>query len=461
MKTKLIPPGPKNYLLVSNTIEFARNPLEFLSRCARQYGDVVKLQLPFGRTYLLNHPDDVEFMLTTSNRNFKKGKAFEASRLVLGNGLVTSEGDFWLRQRRLMQPAFHRERIKTYAEVMVDYTTKMLDQWQDGQIHNLEEDMQKLTLQIVNRLLFGLELSGDKAAEVSGKVEHAFKEIQDRLVNPLHLPESVPTPGNRRYLNTIRELDRVIFEIIEQRRANPGQKDDLLAILLEAQDEDGRQMTDQQLRDELLTLFIAGHETTALAMTWAFYLLSQHPEVETRLLDELNQVLQGRTPQMADLPRLPYTELVIKETLRLYSPAQFLFREALTDCEIGGYPVPAGTQLIAASWVLHRDPRFYDQPDEFRPERWESEKAKNLPKYAYAPFGGGPRLCIGNTFALTEAALLLATIAQRYRLSLKTTKPVIPQVQATLHPKYPLLMQAASRPLKVSLMPDEAGSLAG
>lgn len=455
MTEKTTPPGPKGFLFLGNIPQFAHNPLEFMAKCAREYGDVVQLHLPQGKAYLLSNPDDIEFMLTTTNRNFKRDKGVQLLRPLLGNGLVLTEGDFWLRQRRLMQPAFHRERIKAYGEIMVDYASRMVDSWQDGEIRDTKHDMQKITQQIVTRLLFSTEVTSEESQTTSTTLDFVLKEFQARLVNPFHLPEKIPTPRNRRYLKAITEIDEVINRIIRQRREEGDDKGDLLSTFLQVRDEDGNGMSDKQLRDELITMYLAGHETTAMTLSWAWALLAQHPEVEARLAEELETVLQGRTPAVSDLPRLPYTDMVIKETLRLYPIAWFNNREVLKEVEIGGYKLQPGLQLWMSPWVLHRNPRYYENPDEFRPERWATEQIKQLPKYAYLPFGGGPRICIGNTFALTEAALVLATVAQRYRLNLAPGTKVVPQPSGTLTFKYPLKMVMSKRQPARTLLSEE------
>jgi cytochrome P450 len=435
------PPGPKPHFLIGHLPEFVKSPLNFLIESTRDYGDIIDLHLPLGRTYYLNHPDYIEFMLVAGHRNFKKGKIFDLIRPLLGNGLVSSDGEFWLRQRRLMQPAFHRERIKAYADVMVNYTERMLEGWEDGQTRNISEDMIHLTMEIVSRLLFNAEVSSEEAAISNHAFTEGLEVFQAKLSSPIQIPQKYPTPGNLRYKRAVGQLDRIIDEIIQRNRAEGSDKGDLLSMLLQVRDEDGKGMSNQQLRDELLTLFLAGHETTAGMLTWAWYLLSQHPQVEARLNQELQTVLAGRSPTVNDLPQLPYTDMVIKETLRLYPVGWMLSRETLQDVEIGGYHIPKGMQLMASPWTMHRDPRYYSDPHAFKPERWESEETKKLPKYAYLPFGGGPRQCIGNTFALTEAALILATVAQQYRLELMPGKPVVPNASATIRPKHALKMK--------------------
>jgi cytochrome P450 len=445
MQKKKTPPGPKGLFLLGNTLQFARDPLGFLTRTAREYGDIAKMKLLQGEAYLLSNPDHIEYVLTTTNRNFKRDKGVQLLRPLLGNGLVLSEGSFWLRQRRLMQPVFHRERIKTYAEIMVNYAEQMMSGWQNGEIRDIRADMQKLTQQIVTRLLFSVDLSSEEAHTTTSTLDFTLKEFQRRLANPFHLPEFIPTPRNRKYKRSVAEIDQIIKRIVQERRQAGEDKGDLLSVLLAAQDDEGNYMTDQQLRDELITLYLAGHETTALTLSWAWALLAQHPQVEAKLVAELNHVLGNRTPTINDLPHLPYLDTVIKETLRLYPIAWFNNREVLQEVEVGGYRLTPGLQLWMTSWIMHRNPRYWEAPDEFKPERWSEEKVKELPKYAYMPFGGGPRICIGNSFSLTETALVLATVLQHYRLNLVEGTKVEIAVSGTLNFKYPLQMVVTPR----------------
>ncbi len=435
MAASALPPGPKGHLVSGNLPEFRRDPLGFLTQCARQYGDIVRLRFYLIPAVLLNHPDTIERVLVTRSRDFAKGRGLEISRRIFGNGLLTSEGDFWLRQRRLSQPAFHRERIAAYGKVMVSYAERLLASWRDGECRDVHDDMMRLTLEIVAKTLFDADVAGE-AREVGEALEVFMEQfVSLRSLSRRLIPESVPTPWNLRYRKAIERLDGIVHGIIRRRRASGRDAGDLLSMLLNAQDEDGSRMTDQQLRDEAVTLFLAGHETTALALSWAWVLLSGHPEVEAKLVAELKEALNGRSPEVTDLPRLRFTEQVVMETMRLYPPAWGIGRKALRDFEAGRYRVPAGTQIAMSQWVMHRDPRFYDDPERFNPGRWTEDFQKRLPNFAYFPFGGGPRVCIGASFAKMEAVLLLATIAQRFRLTLVPGHPVTPFPAITLRPK--------------------------
>jgi cytochrome P450 len=443
-----LPPGPKGWPLIGSAPQFGRDPLGFLLTCARTYGDVVRLKFGRQSAYMLNHPDQLEEVLVTNNRNFCKEPIMPRHTLegaLFGAGLVTSDGAFWLRQRRLAQPAFHRKRIESYGETMAVYTDRMLAGWRDGQSLDIHEEMMQLTLEIVAKTLFDADVTGD-AAEVGAALNEMMHSIAGQLGQPFQIPTYIPTPGNRRFVRAMRRLDALIADIIRRRRANGADTGDLLSMLLQAHDDDGSGMTDQQLRDELVTMFVAGHETTALSLSWTWYLLAQHPEVEARLVEELGIVLGGSAPTLADLPRLRYSEMVLKESMRLYPPAWMLSgRIAVEDCRLGGYHVPAGTMLVLSPWVTQRDGRFFAEPERFLPERWEDDQEKRLPRFAYFPFGGGSRMCIGQAFAMMEAKLLLAAVAQRFRLDLRPGQTIVPQPSITLRPKHGVKMTLARR----------------
>lgn len=443
METITYPPGPKGHLLVGNLPEMRRQPLEFMTECARLYGDVTYMRVVDRDVYLLNHPDLIEEVLVTNNRNFIKPQLLKDAGEVLGNGLLTSDGEFWLRQRRLAQPAFHRDRIATYATLMTEFTRETLDGWHDGETRDLHEDMMALTLNIVAQALFGADVS-DKTEEVGAALEVSLQRFVDRM-SFMRILDPLPLPRNIRFREKKRVLDRIIYDIIESRRSGNEDRGDLLSMLLHAQDEDGSRMTDEQLRDEVVTLFLAGHETTAVSLVWTWHLLSDHPEVVQRLEAELDQISGDRMPLLEDLPRLTYTEMIIRESMRLYPPAWRVGREALEECEVGGYLIPKGAQVVMSQWLMHRDERYFDAPLEFRPERWEGDLAKRLPKFAYFPFGGGPRRCIGDSFAMMEATLLLASIAREYRLHRVPDQTVALWPSITLRPKHGLKMTLERR----------------
>ena len=443
MRTVSSPPGPKGRLIGDNLREYARDPLGFLSDCAREYGDVVGLRFMGQNLYLLSDPDLIKYVLVENNRNFTKTRILKRNRRLLGEGLLTSEGEFWRRQRRLAQPAFHRKRVAAYGEVMVTYAKRSLEAWRDGQTIDVHEEMMHLTLEIVAKCLFDADL-GARATDVGKAMKVALENFssQRRLVR---IPRGVPTPHNIRFEMAARSLDEVVGAIIEGRRKSGEYRGDLLSMLVLAEDEDGERMTDKQLRDEVMTLFLAGHETTANALSWTFWLLSLSPNAEAKLAEELERVLGDRTPTMSDLSDLPYVERVVKESMRLYPPAWVVGREAIAECEIGGYRMPAGTTALMSQWVMHRDPRYHENPERFDPDRWTAEYAKALPRFAYFPFGGGPRQCIGAGFAMTETRLVLAAVAQRLRMELVPGQRVEPYASITLRPKEGIRMILAAR----------------
>jgi cytochrome P450 len=418
------PPGPKGNLILGVMPEFNRDTLGFITRC-RDYGDVVRARFLYVTSYFLYNPNDIEYLLSTNAKNFIKSMSLRSNffQRLVGNGLITSEGDFWRRQRRLAQPAFHRQRISAYADVMVEYAERMISAWRDGESRDIHRDMMRLTLEIVVKTLFNADVSSD-ADRIGSILSQIVKPFASQATLKWILDNRLPTPGHARFHSRAKQIDDVVYRIIGERRASGRDEGDLLSMLLQAQDEDGSQMNDRQLRDEVMTLFLAGHETTALTLSWAWYLLGLHPEIEKKFHAELDEVLAGRAPSFGDLARLKYAEMIAKESMRLYPPAYGVGRQAVEDCEIGGYRVPAGTQLFAFQWVTQRDPRFFDHPDEFNPDRWSEALTSNLPKYAYFPFGGGPRVCIGNSFAMMEIVLVLATIGQRLRFSLEPDHPV-------------------------------------
>jgi cytochrome P450 len=418
---KKFPPGPSDGLKRWSLGPLNGNPLEYFTKIACEYGDIAGLRVLNFKTIFISHPDLIEEVLVTNARKYSKGRVLRANRHVFGDGLLTSEGDFWLRQRRLAQPAFHRVRIASYAATMVEYTQRMLDGWRGGEERDAHQEMMRLTLQIVGKTLFDADVERD-AQEVG---------------------ESTAT--NLRVKKEIAQIEKILYRIIGERRASGRDAGDLLSMLLSAQDEDGSRMTDRQLRDEAITLFLAGHETTASTLSWTWWLLAQNPAVEAKLHAELDVVLGDRAPSLDDLPRLAYTGHVITESLRLYPAAWGMARLAVEDHEIAGYSVRKGMGVAMAQWVVHRDPRWYDAPEEFRPERWEGDLMKRLSRFAYFPFGGGPRQCIGNAFALMEATLILATIARKFRLRLVANHPVAPLASITLRPRHGVRVTLESR----------------
>jgi cytochrome P450 len=427
------PPGPKGTRLAGVLKPFSERRLDFLLECARTYGPVCALRLGPRRTLLVSDPDLIEHVLATDARHYVKHFGARMYRPLLGNGLVTSEGDFWLRQRRLAQPAFLKNRLPSYAPAMTELAATMMNGWEAGRRIDVAVEMSRLTGSIALRTLFGADSIRDQDAYNAAHLT-ALEVIHSRFKHLVQLPHWLPTPANRRLKRALAHLYAVVEGCIHRGRARTEPGDDLLSMLLRAQDADGSRMTDAQLRDEAMTLFLAGHETTALTLSWTWYLLARHPHVEAKLAAEWEAVLGGRLPTPADLPRLAYTEHVVTEAMRVYPPVYLIGREPTTDVELGGYRVRRGTTIFLSQWVVHRDPQFYDEPDAFRPERWADGLAKRIPKYAYFPFGGGPRVCIGNTFAMMEGVLLLAAIGQKWRFTLDPAAKVEPWPTITLKP---------------------------
>ena len=439
------PPVAPRLPYFGNALSYLRDPLRFLRATSEKYGDVVSVALGPMEVVLVSHPDLVEDILVTRNKLWQKDAYLQTLRPVLGEGLLSSEGDFWRRQRRLAQPAFHRDRIASYGTIMVDRTAQLASKWRDGEVRDIHKDMMRLTLEIVADTLFGANV-GDHAEDVGAALEAVLAVVADPMELFFPVLKRLPTPNRRRFDRGIKKLDAIMYGVIEKRRkSGEGETNDLLSMLLHAQDEDGTRMSDKQLRDECMTLFLAGHETTALNLSWTWLLLSQNPAVTAKLARELDEVLGDRPVTFADLPNLRYTAHVIAESLRMYPPAWSMGREAREDVEVGGYHVPRGAQVWFCPWSIQRDRRWFDDPDQFRPERWEGDFAKTLHRYAYFPFGGGPRFCIGQAFAQMEAVLTLATLARRFRVEVLPTPRATPEPSVTLRPKHGLRVRLHRR----------------
>jgi cytochrome P450 len=439
-----LPPAPAASFLLGHTFPYLRDEVGYMTRAVREYGDLIRLRLGNLTTYIVVNPAHIEYVLKTHADNFIKDELTRWLIPLVGQGLLTSEGEFWRRQRRLIRPAFQLHEIQRYATVMVEHTERMLAGWHAGQVRNVHEDMMALALGIVAKTLFDAELEGE--AKIVGE---SLETVMNYFMSPMRwvgIREVLPLPSTLRYRRAIKRIDEIVYGFIRRRRESRRDPGDLLSHLLAARDDQGGGgMTDRQLRDESVTLFLAGHETTALALTYAFNLLARSPEADSRLATELDQVLGGRAPCAADVPNLKYTEWVIRETMRLYPPAWGIGRQALADCEIGGYSVPKGTQLFLVIWLVHHDSRWFPDPDSFRPERWDQDLIKRLPRCAYFPFGDGARICIGNHFALMEAVLLLATIAQKYHLSLESDQALELVPSITMRPRHGLRIRIEAR----------------
>ena len=440
------PPGPRGHWLLGSLPERRSDPLGLFLRGREQYGDVVRYRMGPLSLFQLSHPDAVKHVLVDNVQGYRKTFLMQRLRPVLGQGLLLSEGGVWMRQRRLAQPAFHRERLTLLATTMTDVIGTTLRRWEphllEGRPFDLAAELMRLALALAGRVLFSTDLS-EAADDMRRAVALGLEESTRRALSLVPAPLFLPSGGNGRLRTALRVMDRVVLGLIQQRRQGGSQAHDVLALLMEARDADtGEGMSDAQLRDEVMTLLLAGYETTASALAWTFYLLHQHPEVEARLVEEVERVLGGRTPTFADLPRLSYATRVFEEALRLYPPAWLLSRVALQDDEVGGYTIPRGTLVVVVPYVIHRHPDFWERPDHFEPDRFLPEHVASRPRFAWMPFGGGQRMCIGHSLAFMEAQLILAMTLQRYRFRLVPGHPVEPHPLVTLRPRYGLRVTA-------------------
>lgn len=446
----VLPRGPKGLPFFGSLRAFRRDLLGFVTHTARTYGDVARFRLGPATVFLLSHPEMVKDVTVTHHARFTKSHALQRAKRVLGEGLLTSEGSFHIRQRRLSQPAFHRDRIAAYAQVMVALAERASAAWQPGETRDVAHEMMRLTLSVVAKTLFSADVA-EEAPEI-GEALTAVLEDFTNVTHPLRaLLERLPLPHNRRVKEASARLDATIYRIISERRESGKDEGDLLSMLLLAQDEevDHGQMTDQQVRDEVMTLFLAGHETTANALSWTWYLLARNPEAATKLQAELDRVLEGRSPTVQDLPQLVYTRMVLSESMRLYPPVWGIGRIAVEDHPLGDFVIPKGSVVLLSQYVIHRDSRFYPDPERFDPERWTPEAQAERPKFAYFPFSAGPRMCIGDQFAWMEGIMILATLAKRWQPALAPGHPVVAEALFTLRPKHglPMVLEPRQSPV--------------
>jgi cytochrome P450 len=458
------PPGPAPITSLPSQIQFSlkfsKDPIAYTRNLFETYGDTVYLRIGKEHVFFTTNPDHIRQVTVEHANVFPKNRDYTDPHKGLarftGQGILTSNGDFWRKQRKIVAPSMHTRRIQTYGDTITTYTTEMVDGWQDGQRLKMADTMLKLTLRVIAQVLFNVD-----ASAASGRVSEAMEVIQQAsgggnfsLLDML--PTWVPTPRELKARAALRDLDTLIYGIIDERLANPEDRGDLLSMLLMARDDEDQPMPRQQVRDEAVTMFLAGHETTANSMNWTWTLLARHPEVLAKLHHELDTVLAGRLPTYEDLPHLPYTEMIIKESMRLYPPAWSFSREAVEDVTLGEYTVPKGSTMGIINYFTHRDPRWWSDADTFRPERFAPEAEADLPKYAYIPFGAGPRICIGNAFAMMETRLILATVASRYTLHLDPGQVVGMKPLITLNPDGELPMtvrrREAVRPLPELLL---------
>ena len=445
--TEKPPVGAAGLPVVGNLPQFARDPIKFITRLQQEYGDVVAFSLMGLKSILISSPQDIDRVLVETGKRYGKFRPSYAMRVVLGNGLVTSEGDFWKRQRKLAAPAFHHQSIKRYADQMVSYAQDMAGTWQDGAVRDVHQDMMTLTQRIIMKVLFDVDVL-ENADEASKAFDAMMQAIGAEMKGPeAVLPKFVPTPSRAHMQEGVNYINGLLMEMIEKRRAEGSDKHDLLTMLMDARDDEDQPMSTTQLLDEIRSLYLAGHETTATTLSWTWYLLSRSPEAYARLEAEIDEVLQGRAPTADDVQRLPYCNAVIKESLRCYPVAWITQRVALEDVEIGGYQIAKDTAIFLSPWIVHHDPRWYDEPEAFMPERWLKDKADLPPREAYIPFGGGPHICLGNGLAMMEGVLLLATLLQRYRISVVAEHPPEIELAGTLRPKSGLQASFTQRSL--------------
>lgn len=441
------PTGPRSNIIFGAALDFRRDPIDFMTSTAENYPGFARFRFVHLPMILLSDPEYVKHVLQTNNKNYKKGIEYDHLRPMLGEGLLTSEGDFWLRQRRLAQPAFHRDRIAGFIEKMIFCTDEMLNEWEkrEGKDLDVHIEMMHLALDIVGKTLLSTNVKSN-AGEVEHALNNVIAESYHRLQRVANYPLWAPLPRLLRYKNNRKILDDVVNTIIEKRRTSKEKFNDLLDMLISVEDADtGEKMSDKQLRDEVMTVFLAGHETTANALTWTFYLLSQNPEAEKKFYDEIDSVLKGRTPGMDDLKNLVYTQQVIHESLRLYPPAWAIGRSALGDDNIDGYKIKKGDNILIIPYEIHRSKLLWKDPEKFIPERFSAEEMKDMHKFKYFPFGGGPRFCIGNNFAQMEMQVILAMTAQRFYLRLKEGAKVVPDPLVTLRPRFGMQMEKLRR----------------
>ena len=439
------PPTVKADLFGGHFRSFRKNPTVFLRNLSK-LGDVTTFYVGKQQAFLLNQPDLIRDLLVTNHAKFIKGRALQRAKGLLGEGLLTSEHEFHLRQRRMIQPAFHRRRIANYAEAMIGFGEQMANEWQAGDVRDIDREMMRLTLNIVGKTLFNADVESD-AAQVGAAMSTIVAMFNFMLLPFSELLEKLPLPQVKKLKNARRTLDEVIYKIINERRSTGEDTGDLLSMLLLAQDEEtGNAMTDKQVRDECLTLFLAGHETTANALVWTFYLLSQNPASEAKMHDELDEILSENKVTPDDYPRLKYTEQVLAEAMRLFPPAWTIGRLSTEEHDFGGFHIPAKSLVLASQFVMHRDARFWENPDDFVPERWNDLSIKEAGnRFIYFPFSKGVRNCIGESFAWMEGVLLLAILGRRWKLKLMPEQKIATQAMITLRPKFGMKMRVEDR----------------
>jgi cytochrome P450 len=444
MAGRKYPPGPKSALAVSYAL--SRDPLAFLKDISQRYGDIVHLKLGSRHDFLLNHPDYIKMVLTAREEDLHRSFS-RPLKPLLGNGLITSQGEYHRRQRRLLQPSFHHDQIAATAQVITDSAQHYRSTWRDGQKLEVMDEMMRITLDVIVKALFSMDVRG-QAAEIGQLFKTVIARTSKRSIPYIEqFFAKLPLPSLKRYQRALARLDEIMYALIARRRADLQGHNDFLTSLIMLQDTEGDRagLTDTEVRDEAMTVFFAGHETTSSALTWTWYLLSQHPEIERRMHEEVDNALAGRMPTAADFPRLSYTNMVLAESMRLYPPGWLLVRRPMVDFPLGEYVAPKGSYIHFSQYLMHRDARFFPEPEKFDPERWNPEAAAARPKYCYFPFGGGSRKCIGDGLAWMEGTFVLAVVAQKWKFRLVPGQRVVPAPMITLRPKYGMAMTVHAR----------------
>ncbi|TGL60905.1 cytochrome P450 [Leptospira sarikeiensis] len=442
-KNKLnLPPGVFGLKALPYVSKLAKDPIGFFQLMHSKFGKSVRFGLKTVTFHLISQPEDIRRVLQENNQNYHKGVFYKELGRILGKGLLNSEGEFWKKQRKLIQPSFHKQRISEFVEIMAHETTKMSNNWKNTSKLDISKEMMRLTFEIVGKTLFRTDVES-YAARIESSLTVALELVTKRITKIFPFPFSWPTPDNLRLKRALKDMHSVVDELIAERKKNPS--NDLISMLLEVRDEEtGETMSEIQVRDEAITLLLAGHETTANALSWGLYLLSKHPDICQKVREEANRVLTDKTPTLEDVQKLAYTRKVLDEILRMYPPAWVIERTAMGPDNVGGFDVEKGTNISICIFNMHRNPEFWENPDKFDPDRFDEERSADRPKYAYLPFGGGPRICIGNIFALTEATLILAMLVKNYKFEVDPNHPVVMEPLVTLRPKYGILLNIVS-----------------
>lgn len=447
MSREPLPPSPPAHLIFGHLLEYRRDPLTFLSTCAREYGDIVYLKMANYPFFLVSHPDYIEQILVKNHDKLKKDRMLRSrsSRELFGNGLLVSSGEHWRRQRQIILPAFRNDKMEHYAEIILPRTKALLAVWREGEIYDMHAEMSRLILGIAGEVFFGADV-----AREADHVAQALIPIAEQFAaqgSPWSVLRRVlPTPASFRYHHALAELNKVVYSLIEERRQRSTvDREDLLSMLIQTLPDGGRRLTDQQVRDEVMTFFLAGHETTALAVCWTLLLLAHNPKVQAQVAAEASLAREDVSAPKVAVGRSGYLDAVLKESLRLYPPVWVLARAVVEPFELGGFEVPTGTQVVISQWIIHRDPRFFDRPEQFDPSRWFPPPIAGMPRYAYLPFGVGPRACVGQSLAMMESALILAAVIKQFTVEPGASQEVLPSAGITLRPDGGISLRVRAR----------------